>query len=59
MSILLRLRRVSLAKKRSNIKGILSNFESVNRAKVSIRPVWVLTMPRDPNKIAVEIERVE
>lgn len=48
-----------IGEKRSNIKGILSNFESVNRAKVSIRPVWVLTMPRDPNKIAVEIERVE
>lgn len=46
-------------KKRAQIKDILSDFEAVNKANVSIRPLWILTLPKDPAKITVQIEEVQ
>lgn len=41
---------------RANIKPILGNFEEIDRANVSFSPVWVLTLPKDPAKIKVELD---
>lgn len=43
-----------VGQKRANIKAILANFESIDRANVVISPVWIFTMPRKTDKIHVE-----
>ncbi len=45
--------------KRGNIRGILANFESVDRASVSIHPIWIFSMPKNADKIRVEIEETQ
>lgn len=53
------IKRSLIGQKRRNIKAVLSKFESVDRASVSLNPVWILSIPKDPNKIEVKIEPVE
>lgn len=48
-----------VGQKRRNIKTILSKFESVDRASVTLSPVWILSIPKEPSKIEVKIESVE
>lgn len=45
--------------KRAKIKDILGKFEEVSRANVSIKPIWVITMPRNPEKIKVQLDQAE
>lgn len=45
--------------KRPEIKDILSKFSSIDRAEVSISPVWSLSFPKNPNKIKVKIDSPE
>jgi hypothetical protein len=42
--------------KRANIKAIMASFESIDRANVSLNPVWVFTLPKNPAKITVQLE---
>lgn len=42
-------------KKRSNIKSILSSFESIAKAQAVVRPPWSTTFPSDPEKIYIEV----
>lgn len=46
-------------KKRPEIKDILSKFTSIERAEVSLRPLWSLSFPKNPNKIRVEVSTQE
>ena len=42
--------------KRRGVKDILANFESVHKANVAIRPVWVFTLPGKADRVKVEVE---
>lgn len=42
--------------KRTRIKDILKDFESVDGASVAIRPFWFLNLPKDSSKIQIKIE---
>jgi len=48
-----------VGQKRRNIKAILSKFESVDRASLTLSPVWIFSIPKEPSKIEVKIEPVE
>ncbi len=48
-----------VGQKRANIKAILANFESIDRANVVISPVWIFTMPRKTDKIHIETVATE
>ncbi|MEK7390882.1 MAG: hypothetical protein AAB635_01960 [Patescibacteria group bacterium] len=41
--------------KRRGVKDILANFESVHKANVAIRPVWVFTLPDKTDRIKVAV----
>ncbi len=45
-----------VGQKRANIRAILANYESVDRANVVIQPFWILSLPKNPAKIQVEID---
>lgn len=46
-----------VGQKRANIKGILAGFEAVDRAVVSIKPIWIFSLPSKPERISIEIEK--
>lgn len=40
-------------KKRAEVRDILKKFESIDRAKVKINPIWIFSLPKNQDKINI------
>jgi len=45
-----------VGQKKSKVRANLAGFDSIEKANVSVKPLWFFTLPKDAKKIRVEVQ---